>query len=308
MTVRKGRSAGAVTLRPWVAVVVALVWSGAGCYAFSDRPEAAPIDAPGEPIRIVKESRDNPPQRLWVVQVDVTDPRVRVRVVPGGADPDGPDGPYQTTLAPVSDIARREGLDLAFNASFFAVDKTGPWEGKGYTAGQPARAIGRTATDGRAWPAPERGDEWPVLWVDAEGRARVDAPANVPDDAPQVVAGNAWILREGRDAVPTQGMMTVRHPRTAVGVSADGRTLTILSVDGRQPGVASGMTGQEMRDELLKYGVHNAINLDGGGSTTVVQRDRAVGDVRVLNRPSDGRERPVANVIGITVASPAERK
>lgn len=293
--------------RPLFAVVATTFLAAAVACRADDRAPAAAPAAPAESIRIVNETRDNPPQRLWVIQVDVADPTVRVRVVPGGPDPDGPEGPFQTTLAPVSEIARREKLDLAFNASFFAVDKTGPWQGKGYTAGQPARAIGMTATDGRPWPQPENSDSWPVLWVDSAGLARIGMPRDLPADARQVVAGNAWILRDGKDAVPEKGMMAVRHPRTAVGVSEDGRTLTILSVDGRQLGVAVGMTGAEMRAEFEKYGVRNAINLDGGGSTTIVQRDPAAGDLKVINRPSDGRERPVANVLGVSVARPGAR-
>ena len=98
-------------------------------------------------------------------------------------------------------------------------------------------------------------------------------------------------------------MMTKRHPRTVVGIDRAGKTLTILSVDGRQIGAAAGMTGDELRAELEKLGVWTAINLDGGGSTTVVQRDRTEGDYDVLNRPSEGKERPVASVVGVTVKS-----
>jgi exopolysaccharide biosynthesis protein len=77
--------------------------------------------------------------------------------------------------------------------------------------------------------------------------------------------------------------------------------MTILSVDGRQIGAAAGMTGEELRAELEKLGVWTAINLDGGGSTTLVVRDRKEGDWDVLNRPSDGKERPVATVVGVMV-------
>lgn len=258
----------------------------------------APATQPALPVRVVAETRDEPAMKLWVVQIDLTDPRVAVRIVPGGPDPDG-DGPWQTTLMPVSRIAQREQFDLAVNASFFSVDKTGEYAGKGYTEDQPAAVNGRTVTDGRVWSRSH--DNWPVLWIDSSGRAHISSVAAADESVQQMVAGNAWIIRCGDDAVPTEGMMTKRHPRTAVGVDREGKTLTILSVDGRQAGVSIGMTGAELRDELAKYGVYNAINLDGGGSTTLVQRDPATGELKVINRPSDGKERPVANVLGASI-------
>lgn len=97
------------------------------------------------------------------------------------------------------------------------------------------------------------------------------------------------------------------HPRTALGVSADGATLWIVVVDGRQAGYSVGATLQELTDLYLALGAREAINLDGGGSTTLVVRDDN-GAPRLLNRPIHtgiaGRERPVANHIGLFVAKP----
>ncbi|MCS7033221.1 MAG: phosphodiester glycosidase family protein [Phycisphaerae bacterium] len=248
------------------------------------------------PFAIISETRDDPPMRLWIVRIDLTHPRAQVRVVPAGDDPDGP-GPWQTTLAPVSSIASRERFDLAVNASFFSVDKTGPWAEGGYKVDQPAAAMGWTMTDSRLWSRSR--EDWPVLWIDAHNRAHITDTRAISPDARQMVAGNAWILRNGQDRVPTEGMMTVRHPRTAVGIDAEGKTLTILIVDGRQPGVSVGMTGAEMLLEFQKHGVVNAINLDGGGSTTLVRREVQSGEFQIVNRPSDGKERPVANVLGV---------
>ena len=70
-----------------------------------------------------------------------------------------------------------------------------------------------------------------------------------------------------------------RHPRTAVGVRADG-TLVLVTVDGRQPEESVGMSIPELTDLMLELGCVSAINLDGGGSTTMVI------DGHVVNRPS----------------------
>jgi autotransporter-associated beta strand protein len=91
------------------------------------------------------------------------------------------------------------------------------------------------------------------------------------------------------------------HPRTAVGLSADDRRLFILTVDGRNPGHSLGVTRPELADFLRMFGAHNAINLDGGGSSTLVFSDplpRLVNvPVGVNNVP--GSERTVGSHFGI---------
>jgi hypothetical protein len=86
----------------------------------------------------------------------------------------------------------------------------------------------------------------------------------------------------------TADQLVPRHPRTAVGQSADGR-LILVTVDGRQPGYSVGMTNFELALALARLGAVTASALDGGGSTTMAF------DGRLLNRPSDpGGEREVA--------------
>ena len=84
-------------------------------------------------------------------------------------------------------------------------------------------------------------------------------------------------------------------------IGFDGTKLTLLTVDGRRPGVAIGMTGPEMAAEMVRLGCFEAINLDGGGSTTLVMREPSDKELRTVNHPSDARERPVADVIGVSV-------
>lgn len=113
----------------------------------------------------------------------------------------------------------------------------------------------------------------------------------------EAVAGGPRLLREGRVAInwAEEGFPASfargRHPRTAVGLTRDGDTLLLVTVDGRQPALSRGATLAELAAILLKLGAWEAINLDGGGSTTLVVRDA------IVNAPSEGRERPVANAI-----------
>ncbi|MDR5695870.1 MAG: phosphodiester glycosidase family protein [Armatimonadota bacterium] len=82
-----------------------------------------------------------------------------------------------------------------------------------------------------------------------------------------------------------------RHPRTAVGVTRTGRVLLVV-VDGRQPDHSLGMTLPELAALLLRLGVTDALNLDGGGSSTLVVRGM------VVNSPSDETgERAVADAL-----------
>jgi hypothetical protein len=106
-----------------------------------------------------------------------------------------------------------------------------------------------------------------------------------------VISGNPILVLNGGPAPLDQGAFNVdRHPRTAVGFNADTTRLYLVTVDGRQV-VSAGMSNFELRDFFLRIGAAHAINLDGGGSTTMVVR----GDI--VNVPSGGTERPVANAL-----------
>ena len=88
---------------------------------------------------------------------------------------------------------------------------------------------------------------------------------------------------------PDRSDMKDRHPRTAMGLTEDRRTLIFAVVDGRRSS-SSGMRGAELADLMGQLGAWQAYNLDGGGSTTMWLADRGT-----VNRPSDGSPRSVAN-------------
>lgn len=101
----------------------------------------------------------------------------------------------------------------------------------------------------------------------------------------QAVGGSHLLVRGG-EVVREDN---VRHPRTAVGYN-DGEII-LATVDGRQPGWSVGMTMAELARLMQRLGCLEAVNLDGGGSTT------AWAQHVVLNRPSGGAQRPVANAL-----------
>jgi hypothetical protein len=122
--------------------------------------------------------------------------------------------------------------------------------------------------------------------------------------APRMLIGG-WprILRDGVNvaaAAPTEeGTLSrnaeLRHPRTAIGFSRDSSTLFLLTVDGRSEN-SGGMTLVELASVMRELGAWQAMNFDGGGSTTMVV------DGRVVNRPSDKEgEREVGNALLVVI-------
>ena len=113
------------------------------------------------------------------------------------------------------------------------------------------------------------------------------------------ISGESILLRDRRIAVRDDRFL---HPRTAVGIDRDTGEILLLVIDGRQPH-SRGYTMVELARMMKRLGAETALNLDGGGSTTMVGRDRE-GDVRVLNRPSDGSQRYVADGIAVLFKKP----
>ncbi|WP_323373687.1 phosphodiester glycosidase family protein, partial [Plantactinospora alkalitolerans] len=128
---------------------------------------------------------------------------------------------------------------------------------------------------------------------------RVDiAYAPKPSDGSTLraaIGGNRVLVRDG----VAQNIGDVNsEPRTAVGFSADGRKMYLLTVDGRQAD-SRGVTLTELGAMMAELGAHHALNLDGGGSSTLLAREPGQPAVRVENAPSDGSERPVPNGLAL---------
>ena len=121
-----------------------------------------------------------------------------------------------------------------------------------------------------------------------------------------MVGGVGMILANGKAVSDSVNVLektnitflTARHPRTFVGFDKDSTTLFLCVVDGRQAR-SLGMNFREMADFLLSIGAWNAVNLDGGGSTTMVIHEK------IVNSPSDKTgERPVANTLQLIRLNP----
>ena len=115
------------------------------------------------------------------------------------------------------------------------------------------------------------------------------------------MAGSNRLLQSNVNVAPTSCTHCAINPQTAVGLTAGNAKLILVTVDGRQPGFSEGLNYVELAD-LMKntYGVTNAINFDGGGSTTMVMNFYGDGSAgQVLNVPSDGSERSVGTNLAV---------
>lgn len=109
------------------------------------------------------------------------------------------------------------------------------------------------------------------------------------------VGGNVQLVKDGKINTTDDGD---RHPRTAVGFSQDGKRMILAAVDGRSND-SRGMTYLELAKLMKAEGAWMALNLDGGGSTTMVSRPLGQDALSVVNHPSDGSERSIPNGIGV---------
>lgn len=115
---------------------------------------------------------------------------------------------------------------------------------------------------------------------------------NLPLDVADAIGGGPVLVRDGQPVFRaseafTTSHLTTRHPRTAVGQLAGGRVILVVA-DGRSS-VSAGLTMWQLAQEMARLGAVTAMSLDGGGSSTMAFNGR------VLNRPSDGWPRSVAN-------------
>ncbi|MFM9080343.1 MAG: phosphodiester glycosidase family protein [Opitutaceae bacterium] len=252
---------------------------------------------------------DARPQRAIAVRIDLRAPGIEVVSTEGNGD-----APGETDSETATAFARRHHAQVAINANLFS-PCCGPG---GKDLGGLALSAGKIVS-----PPVRHGPGDCVLAITRDNRAVITRsdPSFKVEDYWTAVAGTGIIVKAGRNVAAsndTGGDMS--HPRTAVGLDADGRQLFLLVIDGRRPGRSEGATLVELADWLVQLGAHEALNLDGGGSTTLVVEERSGPEVR--NEPADGgwlstllnpfrgreaAQRPNGNHLGIRARPMAER-
>ena len=220
---------------------------------------------------------------MHVVQIDLTAPGLRFKLSPPAG---GREVVRQTTL----DFLTQEHAQVAINAHYFL-----PFP----SAGREAWVIGIAASDGlvySAFESPEQDyallKDAPAVNIDQHNHAAIihrgsdERHAAEPVTLWTTLAGSAQIVTRGAASIPDLEWYRAAQARTAIGLSQDGRTLTLFTVD--KSGGSEGLQVGEVADVLRRdYGVWDALNLDGGGSTTMALEDPVTGTASMVNASSD---------------------
>lgn len=233
------------------------------------RHEGEAVDVWTEPnpgVRHLHRTISEPPVSIHAVIADTRQPGVRVIATP-----------QAERWGTVADFARAHDAAVAVNGGFWSV-----WQ----------RPSGVTAGGGAMWSGAAPDFEFGHFGIRDDGRAVVNGPGEGESEAalerltdavsgrPMLVVGGE-LAQEALDIFPGSNQ---RQPRTAVGVSRDGRTVIFVVADGRQSH-SRGLTLYQLARLLVELGAHRAINLDGGGSSTMyIAREGGV-----VTSPSRGR-------------------
>jgi len=204
-------------------------------------------------------------------------------------------GTKATVSDTVSDFAKKTHTQVAINAGFFSPCCLEHEEDK--------NILGVSISEGKIVSPPSAKDEYnAALLITQQNEASITAVS--PDmDLSRVftaVAGSAIIVQKGENTgtVNQLNKAAYANPRTAVGVSKDGRYLYLVVIDGRKPGYSMGTSNSETAEVMIALGAYTALNLDGGGSTTMVKSDEQ-GNIGTVNHPSGGAERFDASALGV---------
>jgi exopolysaccharide biosynthesis protein len=200
----------------------------------------------------------------YIERIDLTAPGIGFTTTP-------PSGPLETTSQTTSQFLQSTHAQVAINANFFSdVAATA----------SPEDLIGLAVSNGTVVAPQSFGsdDAAASLLITKTNTATISPAGSTPIDLSNVfnaVSGNQ-IVTNGVDTsaiTPTGAPHDPfgLDPRTGVGLSQDGRFLYLIAIDGRQPGYSVGVTTSDEAALMIDLGVFEGLNLDGGGSTALVQ-------------------------------------
>ncbi len=129
--------------------------------------------------------------------------------------------------------------------------------------------------------------------------------ATYKDNIAEAIAGGVVLVKNGQSLYTTNS--GERAPRTAVGITAEGK-IVVMVIDGRQEPISAGATYHEVAQIMLDAGCVAALNLDGGGSSTFVAKPEGSDELEVINRPSDRSERSVSSSLMIVSTAPTSKE
>lgn len=277
-----------------------------------------PIDSLNERlpvgIEVFHAELTDPNLRAWYVQADILDSTLNADVLVSTD---------QDRLETVTEFARRTGAPVVVNGGYFRMDlnpakHVGVLQVDGELIEAPTPSVLRDDVrfyTHRAAIGIDESDSVTIGWISSSADTllnwQVPLPnaEGLPGERPprrfarpwmseDIVGGGPLLIRDGRIDVAWESEVFFGtsipevHPRTAAGITAEG-DLILLVVDGRQS-ASRGVDLYELAHILKNLGCVEALNLDGGGSSTLIV------DGVLLNRPAGGMDlRPVMSAIAI---------
>ncbi|MBZ8178684.1 phosphodiester glycosidase family protein [Oscillatoria salina] len=250
-----------------------------------------------EGINYQREARYQPrPILLHIVSIDLNSPGVKLFVTPGDSNNQEMDIKARTT----SEFLQEYNLQLAINGSFFHPFVVHhPWN---YypRSGDFVKVNGQAISEGKIYSEASAG--WYVFCVSKDNQATIGG-TKCPKNTQQAFAGSAILVKDGQvvENPDNNPIANQPVPRTAVAIDKTGKKLWLIIVDGRQPFYSDGVTLTELAEIITDLGADRGLNLDGGGSTTLVIDNEE--KTQVLNAPFHTRipmrQRPIANHLGV---------
>lgn len=277
--------------------VLCLICSGYSFW-YHHRPQPEPVQrrALFQGVTYTREVYTRPrPNVMHIVTIDLDAPGIKLMVTP----PDPKDG-RQLQARTTSQFVEKFGVQVAINGGFFY-----PFYAKGPLwfyphVGDPVDVYGEAIFQEEPYSPEEEG--YNTLYVSRNGEVSIDDPFR---ETYYALSGFSIFLKDGKPEDHFTGKYYETHPspRTAIALDKTRRTCMLVVVDGRQPSYSEGLSLPELAEILVRHNAYTALNLDGGGSVTLVM-EGSDGKPVVLNSPihgrvPPGRERPVANHLGV---------
>ncbi len=290
-----------IFLRRWLRIVV--------CAWTFPLPGAESVQHPFRGVTYIERVETAPRNlRMHIVKIDLAAPGIHFQLT-------GPGGKLETVRQTTVEFLRQEHAQVAINAHYFL-----PWP----SFEPEADLVGFAATNGTVYSGFEIPEQTYALApyvaainIDPANHATlVHRDSNFADgkhvvervEIGNAVSGSAQIITDGVKTIPEykpEGVLTAGGPgtsrfsndhswysllnaRSAIGITKDAGTLILFTVDVR--GGSAGMSVGEVADVLIRdYSVYQALNLDGGGSTTLAMED-ASGKAAMVNVSSDNAD------------------
>jgi hypothetical protein len=280
--------------------LIALPLTIAGGYLFWYTHRSQPTPADRElfsGVHYTLRARQSPrPIVVHTVTIDLTNPGVSFLTTP-------PTGTPQFPLAAqnVSTFLENAHAQIAINGSYYH-PCTGSYLWNYFPhAGDFVNVVGINASRGTVYQ--------PIGWTDAtlylspKNGAALGSNPTTPAIW-NALSGGQIVVRDGVP-IPFMHAEIQISARSAVGLSADRKTLMLIAIDGNQPHVSEGVSLAELAALLASLNLNIAMSLDGGGSTALAY-ERSPGHAALLNTPFNfgfvGMQRPVGNALLIFAA------